>query len=46
MIDAQVGGNAAVLVDNWNNFPLLLRDADVLCEQREEVVALAAEEVG
>jgi hypothetical protein len=46
MIDAQVGGNDAILVDNWNDFPLLLCDANVLREQGEEVVALAAEEVG
>ena len=46
MVDAQVGGYAAVLIDDGDDFPLLLRDAEVLGKEREEVVALAAEEVG
>ena len=46
MVDADVGRDGAVPVDNGNDLPLALRDADVLGKQREEGVALASEEVG
>lgn len=46
MVDGQVGGYLAVLVHNGNDLARVPGDADVLGEEREEVVASAGEEVG